>query len=145
MTVIGYAPGAFDLFHIGHLQLLDRARQECDFLVAGVVDDAVLEVTKGYRPAIPTAERAAIVSAIDVVGDVHVETSVSKWLAWQSVGFHRIFKGDDWRGTAKGRALEELLAPAGVEVRYFPYTMHRSSSTIRRSLASDAAFVAVPS
>ena len=132
---IGYAPGAYDLFHVGHLNLLVRAKEHCDRLVAGVVTDEVLELAKGRRPVIPLAERVEIVRHIDVVDDVFVETQPDKLLTWQDVRFDVIFKGDDWRGTQKGLKLERDFATVGVEVHYFPYTVHTSSSTLRRALA----------
>lgn len=131
---IGYAAGAFDLFHVGHLNLLRHAKQHCDLLVAGVVSDEMLRQVKGIDSVIPTAERAEIVSQIRFVDDVHIETSPSKLDAWQDVGFTHFFKGDDWRGTEKGRLLEEQFAAVGVEVAYFPYTMHTSSTALRRAL-----------
>jgi glycerol-3-phosphate cytidylyltransferase len=119
-ALIGYAPGAYDLFHVGHLNVLRQARELCDVLVAGVVADEVCELTKGVRPLVPLAERLDIVRSIGIVDAVHAETTPDKLDAWQDVRFHRIFKGDDWRGTAKGEALESRLAPVGVEVVYFP-------------------------
>lgn len=135
MTRIGYAPGAYDLFHIGHLNILRHAKAHCDILVAGVVADEVLEVAKGRRPVIPLAERVEIVRHIDLVDDVYVETQPDKLVTWQDVRFDVIFKGDDWRGTPKGDKLERDFASVGVEVRYFPYTVHTSSSVLRRALA----------
>lgn len=134
MTRIGYAPGAFDLFHIGHLNILRRARAHCDRLVAGVVADDVLELTKGRRPVVPLAERLEIVSHIDLVDDVFVETQPDKLLSWEQVRFDVIFKGDDWRGTPKGEKLETDFAAVGVDVVYFPYTVNTSSSLLRRAL-----------
>ncbi|MDP2772584.1 MAG: adenylyltransferase/cytidyltransferase family protein, partial [Nocardioides sp.] len=113
-SVVGYAPGAYDLFHVGHLNLLWRARGHCDFLIAGVVSDDLCHQMKGVRPIIPLAERAAIVGAIDVVDAVHVELVPDKLVAWQEVGFHRIFKGDDWQGTPKGERLERSFEAVGV-------------------------------
>ncbi len=132
--VVGYAAGAWDLFHIGHLNVLRHARANCDRLVAGVVADEVLELTKGRRPVIPTAERAEILSHIDVVDEVFVETQPDKLLSWEQVRFDVFFKGDDWRGTPKGRSLERRFAEVGVQVVYFPYTMHTSSTILRRAL-----------
>lgn len=134
MTRVGYAPGAFDLFHIGHLNILRHARAHCDRLVAGVVADEVLEMTKGRRPVVPLAERLEIVSHVDLVDDVFVETQPDKLLTWQQVRFDVLFKGDDWRGTAKGDRLERDLGAVGVEVVYFPYTVHTSSTLLRRAL-----------
>ncbi len=133
---IGYAPGAYDLFHIGHLNVLRLAKDHCDRLVAGVVADDVLELTKGRRPVIPLAERLEIVRHIDVVDDVYVETQPDKLVTWADVRFDVIFKGDDWRGTPKGDKLEKDFASVGVDVHYFPYTVHTSSSMLRRALAA---------
>src|SRR6476660_4658984 len=137
--VIGYAPGAYDLFHVGHLTVLQRAREHCDVLVAGVVADAICELTKGVRPFLPLAERLESVRSIRSVDEVYAETTADKLDAWQDVRFHRIFKGDDWRGTPKGLALEERLGAVGVEVVYFPYTMHTSSTMLRRAVQHRAA------
>lgn len=133
-TRIGYAAGAFDLFHVGHLNLLRHAKQHCDILIAGVVSDEMLRQVKGIEAVIPTAERADIVRHISFVDDVHVETTPSKIDAWREVGFTHFFKGDDWRGTEKGLRLEREFGAVGVEVVYFPYTAHTSSSALRRAL-----------
>jgi glycerol-3-phosphate cytidylyltransferase len=135
MTRVGYAPGAYDLFHVGHLNLLRQARAHCDRLVVGVVADEVLEITKGRRPVIPLAERMEIVGHLDLVDDVYVETQPDKLLTWEDVRFDVIFKGDDWRGTPKGDKLEADFTAVGVEVVYFPYTVHTSSTILRRALA----------
>lgn len=133
--LIGYVPGAFDLFHIGHLNALRQAREHCDVLVAGVVSDEVCAETKGVVPTVPLAERLEIVDAIGIVDAVYAEHTADKADAWREVGFHRLFKGDDWQGTAKGRALEARMASFGVEVVYFPYTLQTSSTALRRVLA----------
>jgi glycerol-3-phosphate cytidylyltransferase len=137
--VIGYAPGAYDLFHVGHLNVLRQAREHCDVLVAGVVADEICELTKGVRPFVPLEERLEIVRSVGIVDDVYAETTTDKRDAWRDVRFHRIFKGDDWRGTPKGYALEERLGALGVEVVYFPYTMHTSSTMLRRAVQGRAA------
>ncbi|PZU41006.1 MAG: cytidyltransferase [Microbacterium sp.] len=131
---IGYAAGAFDLFHVGHLNILKHARENCDVLIAGVVSDEMLRQVKGVEPVIPTIERAEIVRSIRFVDDVYVETMPDKIDAWRDVGFTHFFKGDDWRGTEKGLALEREFAAVGVEVVYFPYTAHTSSTALRRAL-----------
>jgi glycerol-3-phosphate cytidylyltransferase len=134
--VIGYAPGAYDLFHIGHLNLLRHAAEQCDHLIAGVVSDEMLVLTKGRAPVIPLAERMEIVRGLRVVDEVHAEVVPDKIDTWREVGFDVIFKGDDWRGTEKGRRLERDFGEVGVEVRYFPYTVHTSSTALRRALAA---------
>jgi glycerol-3-phosphate cytidylyltransferase len=135
MTVVGYAPGAYDLFHIGHLNVLRHAADNCDFLIAGVVSDEMLRLTKGRTPVVPLAERMEIVRNLRFVDAVHAEVVPDKIDTWRDVRFDVIFKGDDWRGTAKGDRLERDFAAVGVEVRYFPYTMHTSSTILRKALS----------
>jgi glycerol-3-phosphate cytidylyltransferase len=131
---IGYAAGAFDLFHVGHLNILKHAKAECDYLIAGVVSDEMVLLTKGIIPFIPLAERLEIVSHIDQVDEARAEVVPDKLDTWREVGFNVFFKGDDWRGTEKGMKLEREFAAVGVEVVYFPYTMHTSSRQLRRAL-----------
>ena len=148
--IVGYVPGAFDLFHVGHLNMLRQARPHCDVLVAGVVSDELLnsfspgsspvsdemlEVTKGISPTVPLEERAEIVEAIGIVDGVYVETTPDKRDAWRAVRFHKLFKGDDWKGTPKGDRLEAMMAEVGVEVVYFPYTLQTSSTQLRKALS----------
>jgi glycerol-3-phosphate cytidylyltransferase len=132
--IVGYAPGAYDLFHIGHLNILRNAAEHCDYLIAGVVSDEILERTKGHAPVIPLVERMEIVRSLRFVDDVHAEVVPDKLETWRQVGFDVLFKGDDWRGTPKGDKLERDFAAVGVEVRYFPYTMHTSSTLLRKAL-----------
>lgn len=136
MTKIGYAAGAYDLFHIGHLNILKHAKSQCDHLIAGVVSDEMLQETKGITPVIPLAERMEIVSSLRFVDQVHAETVPDKLDIWDELRFTHFFKGDDWRGTEKGAALERRFAAVGVEVVYFPYTMTTSSTVLRRALDS---------
>jgi glycerol-3-phosphate cytidylyltransferase len=136
VSVIGYAPGAYDLFHIGHLNILKHAAENCDHLIAGVVSDEMLLQATGRLPVIPLAERMEIVRSLRFVDDVHAEVVPDKLDTWRQVGFDVIFKGDDWRGTPKGERLERDFAEVGVQVRYFPYTMHTSSTILRKALAA---------
>ena len=133
--IVGYVPGVFDLFHIGHLNMLRQARSRCDVLVAGVVSDEMCELGKGIRPTVPLEERVAIVDAIGIVDATYVELTLDKRDAWRDVGFHRLIKGDDWKGTAKGDRLEKQMAEVGVEVCYFPYSIQTSSTALRKHLA----------
>ncbi|PFG37514.1 glycerol-3-phosphate cytidylyltransferase [Flavimobilis soli] len=132
--VVGYAPGAWDLFHVGHLNVLRHAAANCDYLIAGVVDDDMLEQAKGRRPVVPVHERAEIVSHIGYVDEVFIETQPDKLETWRRCQFDVFFKGDDWRGTPKGDELEQRFADVGVQVVYFPYTVHTSSTKLRRAL-----------
>jgi glycerol-3-phosphate cytidylyltransferase len=130
--VVGYVPGVFDLFHVGHLNVLTQARALCDVLVAGVVSDEVCEQLKG----VPHAERIAIVDAIGIVDATYAEVTTDRRDAWRAVGFHRIVKGDDWRGTLRGDELERLASSVGAEVVYLPYTVQTSSTQLRRAIVA---------
>lgn len=134
MIRIGYAPGAYDLFHIGHLNLLRRAKERCDYLIAGVVCDDVLIKHKGVTPVIPLAERLEIVRNVRFVDAAHAATTNDKLEIWKDLRFNVLFKGDDWQGTEKGDKLERDFAAVGVEVVYLPYTMSTSSSALRKTL-----------
>ncbi|MDQ2624044.1 MAG: adenylyltransferase/cytidyltransferase family protein [Actinomycetota bacterium] len=131
---IGYAPGVYDLFHVGHLNILRHARERCDVLVAGVVSDENAFAAKGRAPVIPLAERLEIVRSLAIVDRAVAETWPDKLTTWHHVPFDVIFKGDDWRGTPKGDRLERDMASVGVVVEYFPYTVHTSSTLLRAAL-----------
>ncbi|MFC4505356.1 MULTISPECIES: adenylyltransferase/cytidyltransferase family protein [Streptomyces] len=134
MTRIGFAPGVYDLFHIGHLNILREARRHCDRLVVGVTSDELAFGLKGKVPVVPIAERLDIVRSVRFVDDAIVETEFDKLKTWKRIGFHVIFKGDDWRGTPKWLEYERRFGQVGVEVVYFPYTKHTSSTLLRSSL-----------
>lgn len=135
--VVGYVPGAWDLFHIGHVNIIKRARAACDWLIVGVVtDEAVLRV-KGKLPVIPLADRVAIVREMAIVDEVVVDDSSDKVQMWERLHFDVIFKGDDWRGTPKGDRLEDGMRAVGARVIYFPYTPDISTTLIRRRLSVD--------
>jgi glycerol-3-phosphate cytidylyltransferase len=133
--VVGYVPGAYDMFHIGHLNILRRAKEHCDYLIAGVVTDEVMLSAKGKPPVVPHEERMEIVAAISCVDEVVTDVSSDKLVMWKLLGFDVLFKGDDWKGTPKGDRLEASMAEVGVQVVYFPYTAH-TSSTLLRALIS---------
>jgi glycerol-3-phosphate cytidylyltransferase len=134
MQKIGYAAGAFDLFHIGHLNILRMAKRQCDFLIAGVVSDELCQLRKGRKPIVPLIERLEIVSEVGYVDRAFAETTPDKLETWKELKFDVFFKGDDWRGTPQGIRLEQTFATVGVEVVYFPYTIHTSSTALRRAL-----------
>jgi len=131
---VGYAAGGFDLFHVGHLNILKNARSQCDYLIAGVVSDELLHERKGSPPVVPLFERLEIVRHISYVDEAVAEVLEDKLDAWKELQFDVFFKGDDWRGTERGRQLERQFAAVGVEVVYFPYTVNTSSTVLRRAL-----------
>ena len=134
--LLGYVPGAWDMFHVGHLNILLRAREQCDRLVVGVVSDEALLVAKGKHPVVPLAERMDVVRSMVMVDDVVVDYSSNKIEVWRRVGFDVLFKGDDWLGTPKGDRLVADMASVGVQVNFFPYTVHTSSTILRGRIAS---------
>ena len=131
MLKIGYTTGVFDLFHIGHLNILRNAKLECDFLIVGVTTDELSENEKGKKPIIPFAERMAIVESIKYVDMVVPQTSYDKFEAWNNLKFNIMFVGDDWKGSPKWEQLEKEFAVKGVSIHYFPYTQHTSSTKLR--------------
>ncbi|MET9828891.1 adenylyltransferase/cytidyltransferase family protein [Streptomyces sp. NPDC006385] len=131
---LGYAPGVFDLFHVGHLNILRRARGHCDRLIAGVCSDELVVRMKGRPPVVPLSERLQIVRSVRYVDETFVATVEDKMETWREVGFDVIFKGDDWLGTDVWTTYEAEFARVGVEVVYFPYTVHTSSTLLRDAL-----------
>ncbi len=131
---IGYAPGVYDLFHVGHLNMLRNATEFCDYLIAGVVTDEMAHRSKGNTPVVPLAERLEIVSCIRFVDEAVAEDVPHKLEMWERLRFDVIIKGDDWRGTDKGDKLESDFAAKGVDVAYVPYTQRTSSTMLRRLL-----------
>lgn len=131
---VGYVPGVFDMFHIGHLNILRASRERCDRLIAGVVTDEVVETMKGYRPIVPLEERMEILRAVRYVDDVVVDTSADKREVWRDHRFDVLFKGDDWQHSERGERLERQMADVGVAVAYLPYTPHTSSTVLRQTL-----------
>jgi glycerol-3-phosphate cytidylyltransferase len=136
---VGYASGVFDMFHIGHLNILRSARERCRTLVVGVGSDEYIEALKGRSPVVPLVERMEIISALGIVDEVIVDHSEDKTLAWRERNFDVIFKGDDWKGTTKGARLEQQMSSVGVAVVYFPYTLHTSSTLLRSYLTRNEA------
>jgi glycerol-3-phosphate cytidylyltransferase len=132
--VIGYTTGVYDLFHIGHLNVLEKAKQHCDYLMVGVTTDEEVLRVKGIKTVIPFEERLRIISALKCVDLAIAEDDVDKIRAWEKNRYDVIFKGDDWKGTEKWNKLEQEFAKLGVEVIYFPYTASTSSSKLREVL-----------
>ncbi|MCR5497005.1 MAG: adenylyltransferase/cytidyltransferase family protein [Paludibacteraceae bacterium] len=130
---IGYTTGVYDLFHIGHLNLLNKAKSMCDYLIVGVSTDDLVEY-KGKRSVIPFEERKSIVGALKCVDEVVTQENMNKLEAWHKYGFNVMFVGDDWKGTEKWNRIEEEMKSIGVEVVYFPYTKGTSSTLINETL-----------
>jgi glycerol-3-phosphate cytidylyltransferase len=133
--IIGYASGVYDLYHIGHLNILRRARLRTDFLIAGVTSDPEVLRLKGHPAHQTQEERQRIIGAVRHVDQAYIDPhATDKTLAWDELRFHVIFKGSDWVGTPKGIELERAMSERGVEVVYLPYTASISSTTLRGRL-----------
>ena len=120
--VIGYTAGVFDMFHIGHLNILKRAKEQCDYLIVGVSTDELVQEYKHHQTVVPLEQRIAIVSAIRYVDKVVVQTSMDKLAAWQKLHFHKYFHGDDWKNSPLYNKIEQDLQAKGVEVVFLPHT-----------------------
>lgn len=131
---IGFTSGVFDMFHVGHLNILKKVADRCDQLIVSVTTDELAIEAKGRRPIIPYDERCEIVRAIRFVDLVIPQVDYDKVKAWESYHFHRIFVGDDWRNTERWIVLENRFRALGVEVVYLPYTQHTSSTKLREVL-----------
>jgi glycerol-3-phosphate cytidylyltransferase len=132
--IIGYTTGVFDLFHIGHLNILKRAKSQCDELIVGVTTDNLCMKLKNKVPVISFDERYSIVESIRVVDRVVAQDRIDELVDHELYGFHKIFKGSDWEGSPKWNALEKEFALRGVEVIYFEYTASTSSTLVRSIL-----------
>ena len=134
MKTIGYTTGVFDLFHIGHLNVLKRAKLECDYLIVGVTSDELCMAAKNKKPIIPFQERMEIVEAIKFVDEVVPQVNYDKEEAWNNLKFDKMFVGDDWKGTDKWNRIEEDFKKLNVAIHYFSYTSHTSSTKLREIL-----------
>lgn len=132
--VIGYTTGVFDMFHIGHLNILKKAKDYCDYLIVGVTTDELCASYKHKTPIIPYEERKAIVEAIRYVDEVVPQTDRDKYGAWERLQFNRMFVGDDWKGSPLFLEVEQKFRKVGVDIVYFPYTQGTSSSILREKI-----------
>ena len=133
---IGYTTGVYDMFHIGHLNILKRAKEKCDYLIVGVSTDELVMHDKNKTPIIPFCDRCEIVSAIKYVDKVVPQTSKNKLDAYKKYKFDKMFVGSDWKGTPQWKHYEEEFSPYGVEIVYLSHTDGISSTILRKKLNS---------
>lgn len=126
----GYTTGVFDMFHIGHLNILKRAKEMCDHLIVGVTTDELVGY-KNCTAIIPFEERYKIVESIKFVDEVVPQTTMDKMVAWEKYKFDVMFVGSDWKGTDKWNNLEKMFKRINVDIIYFPYTEGTSSTQLR--------------
>ena len=131
---VGYTTGVYDLFHIGHLNILKRAKEHCDYLIVGVSTDEVVESYKGKKPVIPFSERIEIVKAIRYVDEVIPQTSMDKIEAWEKLHFDALFHGSDWKGSDMYDEIEKKLEEVGADLVFLPHTEGTSSTLLSEKL-----------
>ncbi|MFD7861443.1 adenylyltransferase/cytidyltransferase family protein [Streptomyces sp. NPDC059783] len=137
--LVGYTAGVFDMLHVGHVRLLEQARERCDRLIVGVTTDELCERRKHKTPIVPYADRVAVLRALRCVDEVVPQSHMDRLAAWERLRFGITFVGDDWQGTGSWRAYEQSFARLGVEIVYFPYTTHVSSTLLRSRLKHPSA------
>lgn len=137
---IGYTCGVFDLFHVGHLNLLERCKEQCDYLIVGMCDDKYVREFKKKEPVINEDDRLRILNAlkcVDRAEKVDIETTNDKMLAWNRFKFDVLFSGDDWKGSERYLKTEEQFKKIGASIEYLPYTQGVSSSGIKKKIAGE--------
>jgi glycerol-3-phosphate cytidylyltransferase len=118
------------MFHIGHLNVIRRAKEQCDYLIVGVSTDELVQSEKDKTPVIPYEERAAIVEAVKYVDKVVPQVDKNKFAAWERYKFNKMFVGSDWQGTPQWEGYEQQFEPVGVEIVYLPHTDGISSTKL---------------
>lgn len=135
--IIGYTTGVFDMFHIGHLNILRNAKAQCDYLIVGVSTDELVLHDKNKRPIIPFEQRCEIVKAIKYVDEVVPQPDKNKLEAYHRLGdrFKVMFVGSDWQGTPQWQQFEKDFEPHGVKIVYLPHTDGVSSTQLRDKIS----------
>lgn len=131
---IGYTTGVFDLFHVGHLNILRNAKEQCEYLIVGVSTDELVRQYKNKQPVIPFQERMEIVEGIKYVDRVVPQVNRDKFSAWEELKFNVMFVGDDWKGSPLFNQVEGRFDEVGVNIIYFPYTPGVSSTLVKQKI-----------
>lgn len=137
---IGYTCGVFDLFHVGHLNLLENAKKHCDYLIVGVCSDEYVNKIKGKVAAINENDRTRILNALKCVDKaevVSIEETLDKMLAWEKFRFNILFSGSDWKGTERFLETEKQFKDNNInlDVVFFDYTQGVSTTELKKSFA----------
>ena len=131
---IGYTTGVYDMFHIGHLNILKRAKEQCEYLIVGVTTDALCYARKQKHPIINESDRMAIVEAIRYVDKVVPQGDMDKLRAVKELGVNAVFVGSDWKGTPSWNQYEKEFAEVGCDVVYLDHTDGISSTILRERM-----------
>lgn len=130
----GYTDGVYDLFHVGHLNMIQTAKKYCEYLIVGVHGDDVVEDYKRRRPIINETDRKRIIESVKGVDRAEINRFRDKLKLWELYRFDVIFIGDDWKGTERWNHFEKVLAEINVDVVYVPYTKGISTTDIRNKI-----------
>ena len=133
---VGYTQGVFDMFHIGHLNLINRAKEQCEILIVGVNADLLVQQYKKKTPVINQENRAEIVRNLKSVDECVIVDTLDKVNAWKKFRFDAVFIGDDWKGNDRWRHTEIELSRYGVDVVYLPHTADVSSTGLREETSN---------
>ncbi|EOS80750.1 glycerol-3-phosphate cytidylyltransferase [Dorea sp. 5-2] len=131
---IGYTDGVYDLFHIGHLNMIQTAKGHCEYLIVGVHGDDVVEGYKNHKPIINENDRKRIIESVKGVDRAEINRFRDKLKLWELYHFDVIFIGDDWKGTERWNNFEKVLAEINVDVVYVPYTQGISTTDIKKRI-----------
>ena len=131
---IGYTQGVFDLFHIGHLNLINAAKKHCDYLIVGVNSDDLTQNYKGITPTIPENDRMEIVANLKAVNEAIVVHTLDKKEIYSQIKFDAIFVGDDWKDNPRWIETKNVMEKMGVDVIFLPYTKRVSSTALRNKM-----------
>ena len=131
---IGYTDGVYDLFHVGHLNMIQAAKAQCEYLIVGIHGDSVVKEYKHHQPIINEIERKRIIEAVRGVDRVEINRFRDKMKLWELYHFDVVFIGDDWKGTNRWIQFEKELNAVHVDVVYVPYTKGISTTDIKRRI-----------
>ena len=134
---IGYTTGVFDMFHVGHLNILEQAKSMCDYLIVGVTSDSLCFQRKNKYPIIPLKDRMKIVQAIKYVDMVVVQDNMDKLSAVKQYNANVVFVGDDWKGTSSWNKYEAEFKSMGIDVIYLKHTDGISSTILRKKISNE--------
>lgn len=137
---VGYTCGVFDLFHVGHLNLLERCKEQCEYLIVGMCDDEYVKNIKHKEPVVTENDRLRILNAlkcVDKAEKVDIATTNDKMLAYERFNFDVLFSGDDWKGSQRYLKTEEQFRKIGVSIEYLPYTKGVSTTDLKNKMKGE--------
>ena len=133
--IIGFTAGTFDMFHIGHLNLIKNAKSRCDYLIVGVNSDQLVQEYKGKKVIVPLEERMEIIRSLKYVDEVMQIDSLDKKVSWDIKHYDLLFIGDDWKGNPRWESTRVEMEQYGVQTIFLPHTEGTTSTMLRDKLS----------